>query len=82
MNQHLVSLFSIVKNEKVFQFMCGVATFDEVQEVLEQFKSDFEELKKQQEKQQEDELAKKALDSQEKSPEPESALEPEVVSGE
>ena len=49
MNQHLVSIFSIVKNEKVFQFMSGAATFDEVMEVLEQFKVDFQDMKKQQE---------------------------------
>ena len=77
MNQHLVSIFSVVKNEKVFQFMSGAATFDEVMEVLEQFKLDFGELKKQQE----DELAKKALESQEVGKE-EVVLEPEVVSGE
>lgn len=67
MNQHLASIFSIVKNEKVFQFMCGAATFDEVMEVLEQFKDDFVELKKLRE----EEEAKKA--------EPEVVIEPEVV---
>lgn len=45
MNQHLVSIFSIVKEEKVFQFMTGNATVDEVIAVLDQFKADFEELK-------------------------------------
>ncbi len=46
MNQHLVSIFSIVKEEKVFQFMSGQATFDEVMDVLEQFKQEFTEMKK------------------------------------
>ena len=71
MNQHLASIFSIVKEEKVFQFMCGSATFDEVQEVLDQFKADFAELKVQRE---EEEAKKKA--------EAESAevvLDPEIV---
>ncbi len=73
MNQHLVSIFSIVKNEKVFQFKSGAATFDEVQEVLEQFKQEFIELKKVRE----EEDAKKA--EQEASSEQSPAVEPEVL---
>lgn len=52
MQQHLATIFSIVKGEKVFQFMCGAATFDEVMEVLEQFKGDFVELKNKMEEEQ------------------------------
>ena len=45
MNQHLVSIFSIIKEEKVFQFMTGNATVDEVLGVLDDFKKEFEDLK-------------------------------------
>lgn len=69
MSQHLVSIFSIEKDGKVFQFMSGAATFDEVMDVLEQFKQDFVELKKLRE---EEEAKRKA--EQESAP-----VEPEVV---
>jgi len=45
MNQHLVSIFSIVKEDKVFQFMTGNATVDEVLSVVDEFKKGFEDLK-------------------------------------
>lgn len=70
MNQHLVSIFSIVKNEKAYQLMVGNCTVDDVLDVLEDFKKDFLEFKKNlEEKAKQEEEAKKE----------DVALEPEII---
>jgi len=77
MNQHLASVFSIVKNDKVFQFMCGAATFEEVMDVLEEFKVEFIALKSKHE----EAAAKQKSENAESAPvsEPTETIEPEVL---
>jgi hypothetical protein len=45
MNQNLLSIFSVVVNEKNFQFIPANSDFDEVQQALDQLKADFAALK-------------------------------------
>jgi len=45
MNQNLLSIFSVVVNEKTFQFLPANSNFEEVAEALELLKKGFEELK-------------------------------------
>lgn len=48
MQQHLVLHFSIVKNERVYQLLLQPGSpYEELQEVLEQFKVDFHDLQQQ-----------------------------------
>jgi hypothetical protein len=70
MNQHLVSIFSQIKNEKVYQLMVGNCTVDEVLDVLEDFKKDFLEFKKNLEERAKQEAESKKEDV---------VVEPEVV---
>lgn len=78
MNQHLVSIFSIVKNEKVFQLMVGSCTVDEVLDILEDFKKDFLEFKKNlEERAQQEAAAKELVDAEAKKEDV--ALDPEVT---
>jgi hypothetical protein len=78
MNQHLVSIFSIVKNEKVYQLMVGNCTVDEVLDVLEDFKKDFQDFKKNlEERAQQEAAAKEVADAEAKKEDV--ALEPEMI---
>jgi hypothetical protein len=45
MNQNLLSIFSVVVNEKTFQFLPANSNFEEVSEALDLLKKGFEELK-------------------------------------
>ena len=45
MNQNLLSIFSVVVNEKTFQFLPANSNFEEVAEALDLLKKGFEELK-------------------------------------
>lgn len=45
MNQNLLSIFSVVVNEKTFQFIPANSNFDEVLEALDLLKADFVQLK-------------------------------------
>lgn len=54
MNQHILYNFSIVKNDKVYQMIVQPpCTYEEVQEILCDFKVQFEELLKQQKEREE-----------------------------
>lgn len=75
MNQNLLSIFSVVVNEKTFQFIPANYNFDEVLEALELLKADFVQLKADREAAEAEEKAKKA----EVVLEPEVVIEPEVV---
>lgn len=66
MNQNLLSIFSVVVNEKTFQFIPANSNFDEVLQALDQLKFDFVALKAEKE-------AAEAQKDQE-------LVEPEVVS--
>ena len=76
MNQNLMSIFSVVVNEKTFQFIPANSSFDEVMQALEQLKEDFIQLKAEREEAEAKEKAEKAgKDASEES----APLEPEIV---
>lgn len=63
MQQHLVLHFSIVKNERVYQLMLQPGSpYEELKEVLEQFKADFDELQRQA-KEKEEQAAQESNDN-------------------
>lgn len=45
MNQNLLSIFSVVVNDKTFQFIPANSNFDEVSQALDQLKADFATMK-------------------------------------
>jgi hypothetical protein len=45
MNQNLMSIFSVVVNEKTFQFIPANSNFEEVDQALDLFKQGFLDLK-------------------------------------
>lgn len=69
MNQNLLSIFSVVVNDKTFQFIPANSNFDEVFQALDQLKADFVQLKADREAAEAEEAAKKA----------EVVVEPEAV---
>jgi len=75
MNQNLLSIFSVVVNEKTFQFIPANSNFDEVMQALDLLKADFVALKEEREKaeaeKKEQELKDSPIESQ--------VLDPEVV---
>jgi len=72
MNQNLLSIFSVVVNEKTFQFIPANSNFDEVMLALEQLKADFVTLKEEREK----------AEAEAKASEDAVSVEPEVVEAE
>ena len=72
MDQYLFLNFAIAKNNKSFQLLIQPGCpFEEVQEVLSQYKADFEQLQKDQLAKAEEEKAKAAAQA--------APVEPEVV---
>ena len=69
MNQNLLSIFSVVVNEKTFQFIPANSNFDEVFQALDQLKADFVQLK----------ADREAAEAEEKAQAHEVAVEPEVL---
>ncbi len=75
MNQNLLSIFSVVVNEKTFQFIPANSNFDEVSQALDQLKAGFLIMKEDQEKA----AAEAKEKAEEVVAEPE-VLDPEIVS--
>lgn len=69
MNQNLLSIFSVVVNEKTFQFIPANSNFDEVFQALDQLKADFVQLK----------ADREAAEAEEKAKAQEVVVEPEVL---
>ncbi len=63
MNQNLLSIFSVVVNEKTFQFIPANSNFDEVMLALDQLKADFIVLKEEREKAEAEAKEKESCDA-------------------
>ncbi len=80
MNQTLLSIFSVVVNEKIFQFIPSSSNCDEVAQALDQLKADFLQLKEDRLKFEAEEAAKHAELCTEAAPCESHTVEAEVVS--